>query len=164
MALDPPERLETDALPDELHQSVSTTSGSITQDGGIAIRAAERQPCPEGSVPLHQLCDNCFRFFESWKYLDWFQKTRQSWGGDIIPSALSGDHVLCTVARLLQTQEDCHFCKMVVSLLPNAESCHPVESVGLHLNKYLDDLAKICCGGKTNSEVELSVESFEGKS
>jgi hypothetical protein len=160
MSLGKRKRLETDAPQDELHQSVSTTSRSTSQVGSMSIGPLERQPCPKGSVSLHQLCDSCSRFFASWKYLDWYQESRIL--SERIPSALRGRHVLCTVAHILQSQEDCNSCNMVVSLLPDIESCHPVDSVCLHIDKSFHSTVAICCGGKTDTEVKLFMDSFKG--
>jgi hypothetical protein len=166
MALDPRERLETDALPDKLHQSVSTTSGSISRADSIAIRVPERQPCPEGFVPLQQLCDNCSRFFASWVYLDWYQESRPGLYATVPTALRRGQYTLCIIAHVLQSQDDCHFCKMVVSLLPNAESSHPAESIALRVGVMSNDPSEliISCEKKNIMKTGLYLRTFEGKS
>jgi hypothetical protein len=77
------------------------------------FRSAEREPFPEGSVPLHQLCGNCTRFFDNWDALDRFAES----GSRHVPHEMRKEYNLCTDAHMLQSRETCHFCMMVFSEL-----------------------------------------------
>jgi hypothetical protein len=86
---------------------MSTGSAVDTSAGGDDIFTT---PCPTDSVPLHQVCDSCQHFFDTWKAFDilenWDEAACKRW---------SGTFELCTIAHLLQSQEACHFCNMVLS-------------------------------------------------
>jgi hypothetical protein len=43
------------------------SSGSAMEIDDLDDANTFAAPCPEGSVPLHQVCDNCRHFFDSWE-------------------------------------------------------------------------------------------------
>jgi hypothetical protein len=69
----------------------------------------EPDPCPEGFVPVHQLCENCTQFFNNWEYLEWFLTK------DVDEWTMQSDkwYNLCTVGHLLRSRKSCHFCIML---------------------------------------------------
>jgi hypothetical protein len=72
------------------------------------------QPIPQGSVPLHDLCERCSKFFREWRALTWLQEHRQG-----VPSSSWPIIRFCTIAQSNQSAQRCHFCKKLVSHLQN---------------------------------------------
>ncbi|KAJ5024296.1 heterokaryon incompatibility protein-domain-containing protein [Bipolaris maydis] len=75
------------------------------------------QPISNTSVPLHDLCERCSKFFREWRALTWLQEHRGGAQGAPPPSW----PILrfCTIAQLVQSAQRCHFCKKLVSHLQN---------------------------------------------
>jgi hypothetical protein len=103
-----------------------------------------KEPCPEGSVPLNRLCDRCQRFFDNQTEVHaWFDEPQlpPDIGNWSIPHPLFPDmrtsqtnpeasaFEFCTVAQLMESQEFCHFCKMLISNLDNYDDVLPHEPV-----------------------------------
>jgi len=64
------------------------------------------------TVPLHHLCEECRIFCESWQVLYWFQDAA---GSDHQTRPYSS--LLCTVKHLIQCQQHCHFCELLLASL-----------------------------------------------
>jgi hypothetical protein len=61
-------------------------------------------------VALHNICQNCTTFFQQWGPLQWFldpERTRD-W---------PYSSYLCTVTELVESQQHCHFCKLLLASL-----------------------------------------------
>jgi hypothetical protein len=90
-------------------------SQNWTDDDGesneeLPLRSEE--VCPEGSVPLHQLCDRCRRMLDGWTEMyAWFDESGsrgtcrfESW----IPDS-------CTLKELVRYRKTCHLCELLCS-------------------------------------------------
>jgi hypothetical protein len=61
-------------------------------------------------IALHTLCQNCTTFFEQWEPLQWFQMPERS-------TEWPYSSYLCTVTQLIEDQQHCHFCKLLLASL-----------------------------------------------
>jgi hypothetical protein len=98
---------------------MSTGSEMENNDGNGADTF--NTPCPEGSVPLHQVCDNCQHFFDTWKAFDMVA----NWNKALLKIPQE-KFELCTVAYLLQSKQTCHFCSMLLSRLKDPDRAQHV--------------------------------------
>ena len=72
------------------------------------------------TVLLHELCDNCERFFSSWSFIDVFRYSKKPRDQDCRPT------LLCTVSHLTtQAYNACHFCTLLLSALERWPSKSP---------------------------------------
>ena len=73
---------------------------------------------PEGSVPLHRLCDRCRQMFDSWdRSHAWFEATeglKQSRGYE--------EYELCTLTEMMESRHSCHLCEMLYSQIKEHDS------------------------------------------
>jgi hypothetical protein len=118
-------------------------------DGTLAIE--ERPPvesggelCPKGSVPLHQLCNRCQRFFDVFTdESTWFEDSPKE--GDEIKDWRMLES--CTLADLINDQKSCHFCAIVYSILRNNDSLSPYCSIafgsGSGMRVWIDGVGEI---------------------
>jgi hypothetical protein len=64
------------------------------------------------TVLLHNLCEGCTKFFQRWEALEWLQtpaeQRSQTW---------PYSSFLSTVANLAESQQCCHFCKLLLGAL-----------------------------------------------
>lgn len=75
------------------------------------------RPISNTSVPLHDLCERCSKFFSEWRALTWLQEHK---GGAQDASSPSWPILrFCTIAQSVQSAQHCHFCKKLVSHLQN---------------------------------------------
>ncbi|KAH6876261.1 heterokaryon incompatibility protein-domain-containing protein [Alternaria rosae] len=66
---------------------------------------------PEGSVPLHRLCDRCRQMFDTWdKTCEWFGGTM-----GLEPSRGYERYELCTLTEMMNSRQSCHLCEMLYS-------------------------------------------------
>ena len=88
-----------------------------------------REPVPEGCIPLHQLCKNCFRFFDKWEVLDRFIVKPPS-----LPFERYGESIVeihfCTYAQLLEGKRSCQSCIMVFSELERKKASRSPHGPG----------------------------------
>jgi len=73
---------------------------------------------PEGSVPLHRLCDRCRQMFDKWVELyKWFGATE-----GLEPSCGYKTYDLCTLTELMESRNLCHLCEMLYSQIEQYDS------------------------------------------
>lgn len=100
--------------------------------------------CPEGSVPLHRLCERCREFFDTWEPLDWLQNRELR----EIDEFTDFEKSFATVAQLSQSQGSCHFCMILLSQITNIEQLEPTTNFGLILNYFGDIPISISIDGR----------------
>lgn len=99
------------------NDDMATDTTGANEDGTVlALRSIESETCPEGSVPLHRLCDNCEKFFDNWEVLDWIESGQQPEDVSLLNAKL---YQFCTVAQLLDSQGRCHCCMLLLAYLIN---------------------------------------------
>jgi hypothetical protein len=91
----------------------------------LTIRMTERETCPEGSVPLHRLCDNCQKFFDSWDVLDLLGPGRVA---KDVPAYPEEEYHFCTITQLLSSQGRCHCCMLLLASM--------IDSLGSDFVQY----------------------------
>jgi hypothetical protein len=125
---------------------MSTAPDAPERSDALAFRPSRREPCPEGSVPLHQLCDNCTRFFETWELMDWFANASPR---NSPPRELHKKYDLCTLKHL-NSEENCHFCMMISISLSGTKGLDLDAMIRLLPEyNYTDELRiSICIQGK----------------
>lgn len=80
---------------------------------------------PEGSVPLHRLCDRCRQMSDKWDKSDaWFGPSKG-------PEPFSGyeTYELCTLAELRKSRHFCHLCEMLSSQIERGNSIPSHEPI-----------------------------------
>jgi hypothetical protein len=85
------------------------SSGSAMEIDDLDDANTFAAPCPEGSVPLHQVCDNCRHFFDSWEAFNVIEVRPKA-----SPDVCDKKFELCTIAQLLRSKQTCHFCALVL--------------------------------------------------
>jgi hypothetical protein len=103
------------------------STGSVVENHDRDDAHIFTTPCPEGSVLLHQVCDNCQQFFDNWKPFDIIA----NWG-EVSYDEWEREFKLCTISQLLQSQQTCHFYCMVLSWLGDQQHLDPTQTVILH--------------------------------
>jgi len=72
---------------------------------------SQEDTVPEGSVPLHRLCDRCRQMFDTWdKTCQWFRETE-----GLKPSRGYEEYELCTLTEMMESRHSCHLCEMLYS-------------------------------------------------
>jgi hypothetical protein len=121
---------------------MATTLPLSEHDPVITLLHSESEPCPEGSVPLHQLCDRCTDFVEGWDIVNWKLGSGKCWADfwkrndqtkdestkDTMSTEIK-DYKFCYVEHLLQSQGCCHLCMIVLSSLPEESKSKPMAMV-----------------------------------
>jgi hypothetical protein len=88
-------------------------------------------PVPaSGTVPLHELCEQCGRFAKEWKVTSWLQERREQ----PVPSWPASR--MCSVTQLAQSAKGCHLCRFVLASLERRSDILGVRSFD-GLNVYL---------------------------
>jgi hypothetical protein len=95
-------------------------------DDADGVAGVQPSTSPEGSVPLHELCERCRELFDNWELLDLLDD-----GVTSSKSICSYSRELCTPVQLSQSQELCHFCAMVLSRIKDYEDWDPNKTLTL---------------------------------
>jgi hypothetical protein len=90
--------------------------------------------CPEGSVPLHDLCERCRELFDNWSLLD------RGVTGLVLKN--SHERKIGTPVQLSRSQEFCHFCAMVFSRIKDDKDLDPNKSLTLDVHSM--DIKHMC--------------------
>jgi hypothetical protein len=64
------------------------------------------------TIVLHSLCENCTTYFLQWKALEW----ARDWG-EGRSQEWQYSSCLCSVAQLVTSQRQCHFCTLILAAL-----------------------------------------------
>jgi hypothetical protein len=64
------------------------------------------------TIVLHSLCENCTTYFLQWKALEW----ARNWG-ERRSQEWQYSSSLCSVAQLVTSQRQCHFCTLILAAL-----------------------------------------------
>ncbi|KAH8622146.1 hypothetical protein IG631_23252 [Alternaria alternata] len=117
-------------------------------DGDLAIQerppvGSEGELCPNGSVPLHRLCNRCRRFWNVFTdESTWFENPSEE--GEFKDWRRLES---CTLADLRNDQKFCHFCAIVYSILRDNDSLSPYCSIAFGLGPgmkvWIDDVGEI---------------------
>lgn len=97
-----------------MSEATKASSGEGQAEDTVRSTDAEEATCPEGSVPLHQLCENCSRFARTYDFTKWGDSTSHDY------------YTFCTVSQLYETIEFCHLCRLIGACF-NVHGRHDLE-------------------------------------
>ena len=93
-----------------IHHEIHTMT-ECTDDKDPTRTDSQDDSIPEGSVPLHRLCDRCRQMFDTWdKTCQWFGATE-----GLEPSRGYERYELCTLTDMMKSRQSCHLCEMLYS-------------------------------------------------
>jgi hypothetical protein len=96
---------------------MSTTQSFLTT--ATKTKAASTIPTLyDSTITLHALCESCQNFFRSWGVIEAVHNPSK------LQDQLCQTALLCTVAHLIQSYKDCHFCTSLLASLkrfPNTD-------------------------------------------
>jgi hypothetical protein len=150
-----------------VHNIMATNSSPNEPDGTLTLSSFGREPCPEGSVPLHELCDNCKRFSANWELLHLFTDSKSMTAHS---ESVKNEYTLCMIEELVRSRATCHLCTMVLyQLITSSEEdliSHLKEPLTLSttfVNYTQQHLKRIYVSAKHFPSFKLDVELYDGE-